>query len=65
MSIHVTSFLKINYIAVDGGAERGVNKETTIEFISDYLKKRNFKLLYLDNKNNKNIRALFKNLKFD
>ena len=56
---------KINYIAVDGGAERGVNKETTIEFISDYLKKRNFKLLYLDNKNNKNIRALFKNLKFD
>lgn len=56
---------KINYIAVDAGAERGVNKDTTINFVDDYLKERNFKLLYIDNINNKNIRALFKNLKFD
>jgi len=56
---------KINYIAVDGGAERGVNKDTTIDFIDDYLKKNYFNLLYIDNLNNKNIRALYKNLKID
>jgi FkbM family methyltransferase len=56
---------KINYIAVDGGAERGVNKETTIEFIDDHLKKINFKLLFIDNIKNKNIRALYKNLKIE
>lgn len=53
---------QIEYIAVDGGPERGKNKETTIEYVSEFLLKRNFSVI-AKNKNNYFIKFLFKNSK--
>ena len=49
----------IEFVAVDGGPERGVKSETTIDFITSFLEKNNFKRIFFKS-NNLFIRALFK-----
>jgi FkbM family methyltransferase len=42
------SLKKIEYIAVDGGRERGLSKESTIEQLSNVLIREGFELIYID-----------------
>ncbi len=56
---------KIEYVALDGGPERGKNKETTIEYCTNFLLDNNFeKIFYKVHPNGGYIRALFKNKLF-
>jgi len=52
---------KIEYIAIDGGAERGERAETTIEFASNYLITNGFEMISL-NVLARQGRALFKRI---
>lgn len=54
---------KIEYIAADGGAERGVKEESTVESITNALLGRGFVLLHMDIESGKG-RALYKNCDF-
>lgn len=54
---------KIEYIAADGGAERGMSEESTIEAITNYLLIRDFELIRMDISSGKG-RALFHNRLF-
>lgn len=54
---------KIEYIAADGGAERGLSRESTIESITNVLLEKNFELVRLDVDSGKG-RALFRNKRF-
>lgn len=60
------SLKKIKFISVDGGPERGIDRETTIEFAINYLLKNNFKLVALDIDNTEGItiKGLFENTSF-
>jgi FkbM family methyltransferase len=51
---------RIQYIAADGGAERGTSKHSTIESITNTLLNHGFELFHLDIKSGKG-RALFRN----
>lgn len=51
---------KIQYIAIDGGAERGIRAETTIEFASNFLITNGFEMVSMAVKSAQG-RALFKN----
>lgn len=54
---------RIEYIAVDGGAERGLKEESTIELIINILLNQGYKILSMDTKTGMG-RALFKNTRF-
>jgi FkbM family methyltransferase len=54
---------KIEYIAIDGGPERGVNSEETLSFAINYLCSRNFVIEKI-NISGANGRALFRNKDF-
>lgn len=54
---------QIQYIAADGGPERGIKQETTINYILNFLEKKNFKKIFFES-NKMHIRTLFKNNKF-
>ena len=51
----------IKFIAIDGGPERGLKKETTIEFAKDYLVKSNFEMIHFNSSKNE-VKGLFKNI---
>jgi len=51
---------RVQYIAADGGAERGTSQQSTIESITNTLLKHDFELLRLDIESGKG-RALFRN----
>ena len=55
----INSLSKIEYIAIDGGAERGLNNESTIEYASNYLISNGFKMVDI-NLSSQQGRALFK-----
>jgi FkbM family methyltransferase len=57
------SLKKIKFITIDGGPERGLKKETTIEFAINYLLKNNFKLVALgiEHTEGAEIKGLFEN----
>ena len=57
---------KCEYIAVDGGPERGVNEEMTFPQINNFLLKNDYVLIdfYINSVNSRIYRALFKNEKF-
>ena len=52
---------KIEYIAIDGSAERGFEKNTTIEWCTNFLLSHGFQLLWL-NTDHLSARALFKHI---
>lgn len=54
---------KIDYIAVDGGAERGMNEDSTIESLTNTLLSNDFELVKLDFSTGMG-RALFRNSNF-
>ncbi len=56
------SLSKIEFIAVDGGPERGLKEETTIEYVSNFLLKNGFKVEGFKTFG-KTIKGLFKNIK--
>jgi len=60
----INTLPKIEFIAVDGSPERGLNADTTIEEVKNFLIKNNFKLVSI-NTDGKWIKGLFKNLLFD
>jgi FkbM family methyltransferase len=56
------SLPKIKFIAVDGGPERGLKEETTIEYVSNFLLKNDFKVISFKT-DGTTIKGLFKNTK--
>ncbi len=48
---------KFEYIAIDGGPERGIQRENTFTYLTNFLMHRNFEIIFINNLQN---RALFK-----
>lgn len=51
---------RIEYIGVDGSPERGKNNESTIEYVTEFLLKNNFKIIF-ENINEDYAKSLFQN----